>query len=161
MESLAVFDSALGAWRRAHPELCLARAEELQDLLCASSFLDLTSRYSVELSQPEGRISRTEAWTDHIHEIISPWFHNTMDAARLAEVASEHLVRTVAPDLVEFAISRGEREQARLILERAVEIRPMYRDAFEDGREMARSGVRPDWPSAPCLGWSSVVHDLW
>ncbi|WP_157963507.1 hypothetical protein [Actinocorallia populi] len=157
---LAVHDDQVKEWRERHPELSAKRPEGLAGLACTTSFLDLTSRYWVELSQPESRLSRVGAWAEHVAEIAFPWFASTIDPARLAETVPDRLVKGRAQHLVELAVSRGELDQARLLIERALAVGPLVRGSFEEGRELARRGGRADWQAPHALGWSSLVLDL-
>ena len=48
-----------------------------------------------------------------------PWFAGTADPARLAETVPDRLLASFAVDLVEFAISHGQAEQARQLVARS------------------------------------------
>jgi hypothetical protein len=164
---LIVEDAALGRWRTANHLRTVVRGESVVNILCATSCYDMSRvgfKNTVILTQPESRAARLSALCDQVHDIVLPWFAATRDPARLVEAAPEALLGpfAFALDLVEYLISRGEREQARLLIERVTALEPKQRESFEDGRALARQGSmsRPAWHTPTTLGWSAAVHDL-
>ncbi len=164
---LIVDDAALGEWRTASHLRTVVRDDSVVDILCATSCYDMSRvgfRNTVILTQPESRPARLGALCDQVHDIVLPWFAATRDPARLVEAVPEALLGpfAFALDLVEYLLSRGEREQARLLIERVMALEPKQRESFQEGRALARQGSmsRPAWHTPATLGWSAAVHDL-
>jgi hypothetical protein len=164
---LIVRDARLGDWRTANHLLTVIRPDAAVDTLCATSCYDMGRvgfRNEVILTQAERRAGRLGALCDQVREIVVPWFVSTRDPARLAQAVPDALLGPFAfgLDLIEFLVSRNEREQARLLIERILAFEPKQRDAFEQGRALARQGSqsRPGWHTPATLGWTAAVLDL-
>jgi hypothetical protein len=164
---LIVEDTVLGDWRTANHLRTVVRGDRAVDVLCATSCYDMSRvgfQNTVVLTRPETRVARLAALCDRVHQMVLPWFVSTRDPARLVQDVPESLLGpfAFALDLVEFLISRDEREEARLLIERVLESEPKQREAFEQGRALAREGnrSRPNWQMPVTLGWASAVHDL-
>ncbi|MFD0692444.1 hypothetical protein [Actinomadura fibrosa] len=101
------------------------------------------------------------ALCDQIRQIVVPWFAGTRDPRQLAASVPQALLGpfAFAPDLVEFLVTRGEREQARSLIRRVLETEPTQREAFVQGRRLADLGLaaRPRWNTPQVLGWTSTV----
>ncbi|MEU3843829.1 hypothetical protein AB0E88_27815 [Streptomyces sp. NPDC028635] len=77
--SLTVFDDGLAAWRRANPDLTVRRPESVEAIVCASSFLDMSSEHVVVLTRPEERWARLERCATHLRSTALPWFAGSAD----------------------------------------------------------------------------------
>ena len=66
--SLTVFDDDLAAWRRANRDLTVDRPEPVRAIVCASSFLDMSSEYAVVLTRPEKHWPRLEQGAAHLRD---------------------------------------------------------------------------------------------
>jgi hypothetical protein len=164
---LIVQEARLGEWRTANHLLTVVRDDAVADTLCATSCIDMARvgfRNEVILTQADRRAGLLGALCDQVREIVVPWFASTRDPARLAQAVPEALLGPFAfgPDLTEFLVSRNERGQARLLIERILAFEPRQRDAFEQGRVLARQGSqsRPRWHAPETLGWTAAVLDL-
>lgn len=162
---LVVDDVVLGDWRDANHLLTVVRGDGVVDTLCATSCYDMARvgfNNTVVLTRADRRVVRLSALCDQMREIVLPWFASTRDPAGLVSAVPEALLGpfAFAQDLVEFLVSRGEREQARLLIERVLSFEPKQRAAFEEGRALARDGRRPQWHTPAALGWSSAVLEL-
>ena len=164
---LVVDDALLGDWRTARNLLTIVRGDSAVDTLCATSCYDLRPvgfQNTVILTRPESRAARLGALCDQVREIVLPWFASTRDPTRLVQDVPDALLGpcAFALDLVEFMISRDEPEQARLLIDRVLTSDPKQREAFEEGRALARegSGSRPRWHTPATIGWASAVHRL-
>ncbi|MEU1619105.1 hypothetical protein ABZ479_17640 [Streptomyces sp. NPDC005722] len=160
--SLTVFDDGLGAWRRANPELTVRRPESVEAIVCASSFLNLSSEYSVALTRPEERQARLERFAGHLRDTALPWFASSADTEQIARTAPDALLTAwgFAQDLLEFLVSSGCGSQARALWERVRERNADHQQAFLAGQSMARTGERPQWHTPEALGWSASVLSL-
>ncbi|MFF5264266.1 hypothetical protein ACFY4C_35525 [Actinomadura viridis] len=154
-------------WRTANHLLTVIRPAGALGVLCATSCHDLARlgfRNTVALTRPEKRRSHLVTLCGQTRQTVLPWFASTRDPRQLAVLAPEALLGpfAFAPDLVEFLVVRGEREQARLLIERVLEIEPKQREAFQEGRHLAGRGLagRPRWHTPQVLGWTSAVLDL-
>lgn len=160
-EFLQVMDGVLGAWRGSNPELTFVRPASVHDIACANSYIDLARGHSrVDLEKPTARLERLAFAVNLLREIAVPWFAGTEDPARLAETVSDRLLASFAVDLVEFAMSHGQLEQARQLVARAVALDSPMHSEFDLGQSMARRNERPRWHTKSALGWSSVVLGL-
>lgn len=160
-EALQVMDAVLGAWRDANPEMTFVRPGSVHAIACASSYIDLAPGHSrVDLTKPTARLERLAFAVNQLRETALPWFASTVEPGRLAETVPDRLLAGFAVDLVEFAISHGEREQARQLVERAVALGSPLHSEFGLGREMASRGERPRWHTKSALGWSSAALQL-
>ncbi|KAB2369629.1 hypothetical protein [Actinomadura montaniterrae] len=164
---LHVDEPDLGDWRTANHLLTVIRPDGALDVLCAASCYDLVRvgfRNMVGLTRPENRVARLRALCDQIRQIVLPWFASTRDPQQLAAIVPEALLGPFdfAPDLVEYLVLRGEREQARLLIERVLELDGKQREAFSEGRRLAGQGLagRPRWHTPQALGWTSAVLGL-
>lgn len=164
---LSVDDAVLGDWRNANHPLTVIRGDSVLDIVCATSCYDLHRvgfENTVVLTRPESRADRLGAMCDQIREIVLPWFASTRDPKRLAQAVPDALLHSsgFALDLIEFLVTRDEREQARLLIERVLAFEPKQRAAFDEGRRLAQEGIqsRPRWHTPESLGWSSAVLGL-
>ncbi|MFI5495024.1 hypothetical protein [Actinoplanes sp. NPDC051859] len=164
---MTVEDVVLGKWRTANQLFTVVRHDDVVDTLCATSCYDMSRvgfQNTVVLTRSETRAARLKALCNQVHDIVVPWFMATRDPATLPEAVPEALLGPFAftLDLVEFLLSRGEREQARRLVERVVALEPQQREAFEEGRALGADGSlnRPAWHTPETLGWCSAVHDL-
>lgn len=164
---LIVEDTVLGDWRDANHLLTVIRGDSVVDTLCATSCYDLGRvgfQNTVILTRAESRVARLGALCDQVRQIVLPWFAGTRDPKRLVQAVPDALLGpfAFALDLVEFLVSRGEREQARLLIDRVLALEPQQQAAFEEGLALARDGSqsRPRWHTPEALGWSSAVLDL-
>ncbi|MFE4657268.1 hypothetical protein ACFRFJ_11365 [Streptomyces hydrogenans] len=159
---LTVFDDDLGAWRRANPELTVDRPESMESIVCASSFLDMSSRNFVVLTRSEERSARLERFAAHLRETALSWFAATADPEKTGLTAPDALVTPwgFAQDLLEFLVSTGHHAQAQVLWERTQEQDPTHQDAFAAGRAMAGTRERPRWHTPEALGWSASVLEL-
>ena len=160
-ERLQVMDAGLGKWRDANPELTFVRPDSVHDIVCASSYLDhAKGRSRVDLTSPSSRLDHLAFAVNQLRTIAFPWFASTGDFSRLVETVPDRLLAGFGVDLIEYAVSRGERDQARLLVERAVALGSPLHSEFEIGQDMARRGERARWHSKSALGWSSTVLGL-
>ncbi|WP_245627489.1 hypothetical protein [Actinomadura oligospora] len=164
---LHVDERAVGSWRIANHTSTVIRPDGALDVVCFTSCHDLGRvdfRNTVGLTRPEKRVAHLATLCGQIRQIVLPWFESTRDPQRLVEAVPEALLGpfAYAPDLVEFLVVRGEHEQARLLIERVLEVEPKQREAFEEGRRLAGLGIsgRPRWHTPQVLGWTSAVLDL-
>lgn len=164
---LHVDEPDLGDWRTANHLLTVIRPDGALDVLCATSCYDLARvgfHNTVFLTRPDKRVAHLTALCEQIRQTVLPWFASTRDPQRLAALAPEALLGpfAFAPDLVEFLVLRGQREQARSLIERVLELDPKQREAFPEGRLLAGQGLagRPRWHTPQVLGWTSAVLDL-
>lgn len=163
---LHVDDAALGDWRHVNHLLTVIRADLVLDIVCATSCYDLhrVGFKNKVVLKPENRAARLGAMCDQIREIVLPWFASTRDPKRLAQAVPDALLGpfAFALDLVEFLVSRNEREQARALIDRVLAFEPKQRAAFDEGRRLAQEGIqsRPRWHTPESLGWSSAVLGL-
>ncbi|MFJ3777428.1 hypothetical protein ACIPX0_37610 [Streptomyces sp. NPDC090075] len=162
MASLAVFDDDLGAWRRAHPELTVHRPESVESIVCASSFLDMSSQYFAVLTRPEERQARWEQFAAHLCDTALPWFASSADPEQIASAAPDALLTAwgFAQDLIEFLVSSGHHAQARALWKRVQERNAAHRQAFAIGRAMAQTRDQPRWHTPEAIGWSASVLNL-
>lgn len=160
--SLTVFDDGLGAWRRANRDLTVDRPESVEAIVCACSFLDMSSEYAVVLTRPEERWSRLEQCAAHLRDTALPWFADSADPAQVARTAPDALLTAwgFAQDLIEFLVSSGHHAQACELWERVQGRNPANQQAFAAGQVMARAGERPRWHTPEALGWSAAVLRL-
>ncbi|SEM70120.1 hypothetical protein SAMN05414137_14520 [Streptacidiphilus jiangxiensis] len=160
-ESMQVMDGVLGGWRHAHPDLTFVRPDSVHAIACASSYLDhVRGYYQVRLETPALRLEHLTLAVHQLRETALPWFTRTADPARLSETVPDPLLAGFAVDLVEYAISHGEREQARQLVDRAIAADSPLHSEFSLGRDMALRGERPQWHTKSALGWSSSVLGL-
>ncbi|WP_127353782.1 hypothetical protein [Actinacidiphila soli] len=160
--SLSAFDDSLHAWRRANPGLTVRRPESVQAIVCASSFLDMSSEHFAVLTHPERRIAQLERLAAHLHETALPWFASSADPKQLARAVPNALLTLwgFAQDLIEFLVSRGDHGEARALMERVQVLNPAQHQALATGQDMARQGDRPRWHTPEALGWCSSVLGL-
>jgi hypothetical protein len=160
--ALDVSDQRLRHWRRANPGLTVERSDRVDDIVCWSSFYDMSRTPHAILTRADTRVARLGAFCDHLRETAMPWFRGTREPAQLARAVPDALLApfAFAQDLLEFLVSRDEREQARLLIERVLALDPGRQAAFAEGQELARCGERPRWHTPPTLGWSSFVLEL-
>jgi hypothetical protein len=160
--SLNVFDDDLGAWRRANRDLTVERPESVEAIVCASSFLDMSSEYAVVLTRPEERWSSLEQCASHLRDTALPWFAGSADPAQVAHTAPDTLLTAwgFAQDLIEFLVSSGHHGQACELWERVQERNSAHQPAFTAGQMMARAGERPRWHTPEAIGWSASVLRL-
>ena len=160
-ESLQVMDAGLGKWRDANPELTFVRPDSVHDIVCASNYLDhAAGRSRVDLMSPSARLEHLVFAVNQLRTIVLPWFASTGDVGRLVETVPDRLLADFGVDLVEYAVSRDRRDQARQLVERALALRSPLHAEFELGQDMARRGERARWHSKSALGWSSTVLGL-
>ena len=159
---LTVFDDRLAAWRRANPELTVRRPESVEAIVCASSFLDISSEYVVVLTRPEERWARLERCATHLRNTALAWFAGSADPEQLPQTAPDALLTAwgFAQDLIEFLVSSGHHAQARELWKRVLERNPAHQQTFTAGQDMARAGDRPRWHTPQALGWSASVLRL-
>ncbi|MEU3838420.1 hypothetical protein AB0E88_00055 [Streptomyces sp. NPDC028635] len=160
--SLTVFDDGLAAWRRANADLTVSRPESVEAIVCASSFLDMSSEHVVVLTRPEERWARLERCATHLRSTALPWFAGSADPEQLPQTAPDALLTAwgFAQDLIEFLVSSGHQAQARELWKRVLERNPAHQQAFAAGQDMAREGERPRWHTPEALGWSASVLRL-
>jgi hypothetical protein len=157
--NLEVSDEALRTWRKQNPQLTVERDRSASGIVCATSFYDIAKQPRLVLTVPDTRAARTAAYAEYLEQVALPWFAATADPAQLAETAPDALLRPwgFAADLLEFLVSRDERDQARRLIDRVLELGPAQRAGFQQGRQAARHGQRVQWHTAPSLGWSSEM----
>ncbi|WP_143094201.1 hypothetical protein [Streptacidiphilus jiangxiensis] len=161
-EQLTVFDDDLGAWRRASPDLTVRRPESVEAIVCASSFLDMSSECFVVLTRPEQRLAKLEQFADHLHETALPWFAWSADPERLVSAAPDAVLSPwgFAQDLMELLVSGDRVAEARALWTRVLNLNSKHQQAFVTGQAMAEAGERPRWHTAEAIGWSASVLDL-
>lgn len=159
---LEVHDEGLGRWRQRHPAVTVLRPPSVADLLCWSSYFDLSGRATTVLTDPRKRVTAAEALAVDLEAIALPWLAATRDATALAGAVPDGLLRPTAfaQDLLEYLVSRDLPDQARALIRRFVAISPAHAEAFAGGRRMALAGERPNWHAPPAFGWSSHVLGL-
>lgn len=160
--NLEVSDDALRTWRRRNPQLTVERGRLEGGIVCAMSFYDIAKQTRLVLTVPDTRVSQVAAFAGYLEQVALPWFAATADPVRLAETAPDALLTPwgFAVDLIEFLVSRDEREEARRLIERVLELDAAQRAGFQEGRQAARQGQRVRWHSALSLGWSSEMLGL-
>jgi hypothetical protein len=143
VESLTVFDDDLGAWRRANADLTVRRPESVEAIVCASSFLDMTSEHFVVLTQSDGRLAKLEQAAAHLRETALPWFAGSAQPERLARSVPEALLTPwgFAQDLMEFLVSTGNHAEAHTLWRRVRESNVPHQQAFTAGGGMAQTGA--------------------
>jgi hypothetical protein len=159
---LTVTDKALADWRSRNPELTVDRPPSVADIVCGSSYLDLSRNSAAILTVPEARIAAAERLGADLEAVALPWFATLRDPAVLAGAAPAAVLRPTAfaQDLLEFLVSRELTGPAQALIGRFTSISPEHEAAFAEGLELARDGGRPDWHTPPALGWSSRVLGL-
>ncbi|MEU6198422.1 hypothetical protein [Streptomyces sp. NPDC047061] len=162
VESLTVFDDRLGAWRRANAALTVSRPESAESIVCASSFLDMSSEHRAVLTHPGKRVANLEQLAIHLHETALPWFASMEDPRCLAQAVPDALLTPwgFAQDLMEFLVTAGQTAQARAVWARVRDLNPNHQHAFMAGHDMARSIDRPCWHTPEAVGWSAAVLSL-
>ncbi|MEU8512952.1 hypothetical protein AB0C76_15395 [Kitasatospora sp. NPDC048722] len=163
VESLTVFDDGLGAWRRSRPDLTVTRPASVESIVCASSFLDMSSTHSAVLTDPVRRLANLERFADHLRGTALPWFSGSGDPRSIASTAPDALLGPwdFAQDLMEFMVSAAQEAQARALWERVRELNPRHQEAFITGQAIAQSGgARPRWHTPEALGWSATTLGL-
>ncbi|GAA0248303.1 hypothetical protein [Cryptosporangium japonicum] len=159
--NLGVYDEGLGRWRRLHAPLTVSRPPSVANIVCYSSYLDLSPK-STLLTDPQKRVAAAGALVAELEEIALPWLGATRDPTELAGAVPDGLLRpwAFAQDLLEYLVSLGLTDQAQALIRRFTAISAAHAEAFAEGRRMAVAGERPTWHSAPAFGWSSEVLDL-
>jgi hypothetical protein len=162
VESLTVFDDHLGAWRRSHADLTVTRPASVESIVCASSFLDMSSVNFAVLTDPGRRLAKLEQFADHLRETALPWFSSSEDPQSIASAAPDALLGPwgFAQDLMELMVSAAHEAGAQALWERVQELNPRHQQAFITGRDMAQSGARPRWHTPEAVGWSASVLGL-
>jgi hypothetical protein len=162
VESLTVFDNELGAWRRAHAGLTVRRPESVESIVCATSFLDMSSKYFAVLTHPDTRVAKLEQFADHLRETALPWFASSADPHYAARAVPDALLTPwgFAQDLMEFLVSAGHDAEAHALWARTRELNPNHQQAFMAGHDMAQSDGRPRWHTPEAIGWSASVLSL-
>lgn len=162
VEALEVRDEALRMWRRRHPDLTLERPRNVDDLVCVNSYLDLAKQleeYELNLTSGDERPARLAVLAGHLQRIALSWFRATAESASLANQAWNDMIFDSAPELMEYAYSKGHVEQAQAILERILELR-ITREQLNKGRILARHGTKPPWKSPYAVGWTAEKLEL-
>jgi hypothetical protein len=159
---LDVFDSELGAWRRANADLTVRRPESVESIVCAVSFLDLSREYFVVLTHPDTRAAKLEQFAAHLRGIALPWFASSADPQYAAQAVPDALLKPwgFAQDLMEFLVSAGQDAEAHALWARVRELNPSNQEAFMAGHDMAQSEERPRWHTPEAVGWSASVLGL-
>ncbi len=162
VESLTVFDDALGAWRRASPDLTVRRPESVESIVCSASLLDLSGQHFVDLTRPERRVAKLDQFADHLRETALRWFASSTQTQQLAREVPAALLSPwgFAQDLMEFLVSRDDLAEARALWARVHSLNPKHHEALETGQSMAEAGDRPRWHTPEALGWSAAVLEL-
>jgi hypothetical protein len=160
--NLEVSDDTLRTWRKDNPQLTVERSASVSGIVCATSFYDIAKEPRLVLTAPETRAARVAAYADCLQRVAMQWFAASSEPSRLAETAPDALLTPwgFAVDLIEFMVCHGQRGEARRLIERVLELGPVHRAGFEEGRQAARHGQRVRWHTAPSLGWSSVMLGL-
>jgi len=160
--NLEVSDDAVRAWRKANPQLTIERDRSVSGIVCAVSFYDIAKQPRLVLTVPDTRAARVAAYADYLEQVALPWLAATADPACLAETVPDALLTPwgFAVDLIEFLVCRGERDEARRLIERMLALGPAQLSGFEEGRQAARHGQRVRWHTAPSLGRSSEMLGL-
>lgn len=161
-EALTVFDDDLGTWRQANAGLTVNRHESVESIVCASSFLDMSSSYFVVLTRRHTRVAQLERFADHLSETALPWFASSADPQVTALAVPDALLTPwgFAQDLMEFLVSAGHDAEAHALWVRVRELHPNHQQRFMAGHSMAQSGDRPRWHTPEAIGWSASVLDL-
>lgn len=162
VESLTVFDDGVGVWRRANAALTVSRPESVESIVCASSFLDMSSEHRAVLTHPGKRVAKLEQLVAHLHETALPWFASSADPQCVAQAVPDALLTPwgFAQDLMEFLVSAGQAAGASAVWARVRDLHPNHQHAFIAGHDMARSDDRPRWHTPEAVGWSASVLGL-
>ncbi|MFG1947090.1 hypothetical protein [Nonomuraea sp. NPDC048826] len=105
-------------------------------------------RAQVDLTDPESRQERLDAFVALLHEVVFPWFAGTRDPRDLAATLDERTLAAQPVSLAEWLVSLGMRDQARLLIERYwCWSRPVTRGS--------RPGLRPRAPATGSFGVTS------
>jgi hypothetical protein len=160
--SLAVTDRALADWRRGRPEHTVDRPAAVPDIVCASSYLDLSRGSAAILTVPETRVAAAGRLAADLAEVALPCFAALRDPAALPERVPDAVLRPTAfaQDLLELLVSPELIGAAEALIGRFRSISPAHDAAYAEGIEVATAGGRPDWHTPPALGWSSRVLGL-
>lgn len=161
--SLEVFDEELETWRRSNAGLTVERPGSVEGIVCATSFLDISREAKAIVTLSANRISVVDSLCEHVKDVAFPWFNSSGIPETLAATVPDALIRPTgfAQDLLEFLVSRGLAEEARLLIQRFLDLGESYREAFSKGRDLAVNGGRPSWHSPQALGWSSEILGLY
>lgn len=144
-------DKALADWRRRNPELTVERPPAVADIVCGSSYLDLSRNSAAILTVPGERVAAVERLAADLAAVALPWFATTRDPAALAEAVPAAVLRPTAfaQDLLELLVSRDLTGPAEALIGRFTSISPAHEAAFAEGLGLARAGRRPAWHTPP------------
>jgi hypothetical protein len=159
---LEVYDEGLGRWRQRHPTVTVSRPPSEVNMLCWSSYLDLSRKAITVLTDPGTRVAAAEALAVDLETVALPWFAATRDATTLVDAVPDGLLRPTAfaQDLLEYLVSRDLPDQAQALIRRFTAFSPAHANAFSEGRRSATAGERPNWHTPAAFGWSSQVLGL-
>ncbi|MEU9157429.1 hypothetical protein AB0D59_44590 [Streptomyces sp. NPDC048417] len=162
VESLTVLDDRLGAWRRANAALTVSRPESVESIVCASSFLDMSSEHRAVLTHPGRRMAQLEQLAAHLRDTALPWFAGSADPRCVAQAVPDALLTPwgFAQDLMEFLVTVGQTAEARAVWARVRDLHPNHQHAFMAGHDMTRSDDRPRLHTPQAVGWSASVLGL-
>ena len=152
-------DKALADWRRRNPELTVERPPAVADIVCGSSYLDLSRNSAAILTVPGERVAAVERLAADLAAVALPWFATTRDPAALAEAVPAAALRPTAfaQDLLELLVSRDLTGPAEALIGRFTSISPAHEAAFAEG--LGPAAARPGTPrprsagAAGCWAW--------
>ncbi|MFG2084991.1 MULTISPECIES: hypothetical protein [unclassified Spirillospora] len=162
IEALEVRERDLLLWRRRHPDFTLERPGGMDDLVCASSYIDFCDQleeYQVNLTVYDERPARLSVLADHVRRIALPWFQATAEPGSLADSVWDEMILDSASDLMEYAVSKDLPGQARSILDRARNL-AFAEEILNEGRFLAEQGRKPAWNSPHSVGWTAAKLNL-
>lgn len=151
---LALSDSALRRWRRAHPD----RVTRLDDHVCGHylgyACADTHARGEMELGVPHYRERQLTDWLSLVRDHALPWFSEAGDPDRVT--GSRAADYTSSPAwIVEWLASLGRTDVVPGFVERYVQRHRGWKGAVRRGEALAAEGGRPGtvaaWPLE--LGW--------
>lgn len=154
LTTVAMADSSLGPWRRAHPDLVTRQDDFVCGHYLGYAAGDNHSRGRIDLSHPSARERHLEDWLSLVRAHALPWFSEAADPDRVTGSRAADMTPSPAW-IVEWLASLGRTDVVPGFVETFLRRHRGWKGAVRRGQALAAEGGRlgevADWPME--LGW--------